>query len=245
MRKINYARAGVYMILNVVNNKCYVGSSYNVLGRLTAHEKNLMKNRHRNSKLQSAYNKYGKKSFQFLILQFVNKIENLLVREQYYIDYYDSCDFGYNLSPDATSTLGVKLSKITRKRMSESRSGELHHMYGKKHTQESIEKMKSSCVGRIPWNKGKTGIYSNEYRAKLSISHLGKTSGMKGKKHTEESKMKNRIAHTGKNNVLYMKERTEEEKLKMSEGQKRAWVKRRKNGKDIPWNKGLCLSNNQ
>lgn len=40
---------------------------------------------------------------------------------------------------------------------------------------------------RIPWNKGKTGIYSKEYREKISKSLIG-TKRHLGKKHTEETK---------------------------------------------------------
>ena len=37
------------------------------------------------------------------------------------------------------------------------------------------------CIGRIPWNKGLKGCYSEDYLKKLSDSHKGKTSGKKGK----------------------------------------------------------------
>ena len=46
--------------------------------------------------------------------------------------------------------------------------------------------------GRVPWNKGKTGIYSEETREKMSVNWFkkGDVSHNKGKKATEEEKKK-------------------------------------------------------
>lgn len=43
---------------------------------------------------------------------------------------------------------------------------------GKKRSQETIEKIRSSSKGRLPWNAGKP--WSEENRKKLSSSHMGK-----------------------------------------------------------------------
>ena len=60
---------------------------------------------------------------------------------------------------------------------------------GKHHSKESNKKNSESCKGRVPWNKGKKGIYSEEYLKKISESKKG-NKYMLGKKHTEESKQK-------------------------------------------------------
>ena len=54
--------------------------------------------------------------------------------------------------------LGRKLSKTTRKKMSERMSEKNHPMYGKKHTPESIQKMKLFQKGHptTNWKGGKT-----------------------------------------------------------------------------------------
>ena len=55
----------------------------------------------------------------------------------------------------------------------------------------------------VPWNKGKTGIYSEETKRKWSLARKGKkyapgrVSGMKGKKHKEASKKKTSLALKG------------------------------------------------
>jgi hypothetical protein len=43
-------------------------------------------------------------------------------------------------------------------------------------------------LGQIPWNKGKSNIYSKEYLKKLSESHIGKVGGMLGKTHSNKTK---------------------------------------------------------
>ena len=45
---------------------------------------------------------------------------------------------------------------------------------GKKFSKETKDKMRKAKIGYIPWNKGKTDIYSEEYRQKISNSLLNK-----------------------------------------------------------------------
>ena len=78
--------------------------------------------------------------------------------------------------------------------------------------------------GHIPWNKGKIGFYSKEYKEKLSKAH-------KGKKLSNEHKKK-----ISKNNCLYWlgKKRYKETKEKISKaltGKKLPEVIKRKIGK--------------
>jgi len=68
---------------------------------------------------------------------------------------------------------------------------------GKKRSQETKDKISKSKMGTIPWNKGKTGIYSKETLQKIA-NGARKNKNFKGKRHTAESNEKNRIAHLGK-----------------------------------------------
>lgn len=66
--------------------------------------------------MQNAWNKYGKEQFEFKILEYCF-IEELNEKEKYWIDYYQSCDMGYNIRIDPTSNRGIKWSDEHRKKM--------------------------------------------------------------------------------------------------------------------------------
>ncbi len=113
MKKIIKNRKGIYLITNVINKKQYVGSSINVYYRIQTHKCKLAKNKHKNPKLQNGYNKYGLSNFAFTILEFVDDINDLLKREQYYIDNLKPW---YNILPIAGNVLGLKHSNETIKK---------------------------------------------------------------------------------------------------------------------------------
>ena len=83
---------GVYKILNTVNNKPYIGSSVNIATRWGKHKSLLRYDKHENMKLQNAWNKYGEEAFVFLILEEC-EIDELLIREQYYLDQLGAQEF--------------------------------------------------------------------------------------------------------------------------------------------------------
>lgn len=93
-------KQGIYKIVNLVNNKIYIGSSSNLQGRKTDHFKLLKTNKHNNKYLQHSYNKYGKNNFEFTIIENVNDIKDLIKREQYWINKYNTLNkhYGYNIS---------------------------------------------------------------------------------------------------------------------------------------------------
>lgn len=96
---MNLEGPGIYMLLNIINNKCYIGSSKNVSKRIKDHYRELKNNTHCNNHLQSAYNKYGASKFVHIKLESVENIEDLIDREIYWIKLKDSlnAENGYNL----------------------------------------------------------------------------------------------------------------------------------------------------
>lgn len=88
---------GIYMILNKVNNKVYIGQSKNITKRISRHRCDLRKNIHKNKYLQLDFNKYGIDSFLFISLTPCT-VEQLNTLEQYYMICFESylTEFGYN-----------------------------------------------------------------------------------------------------------------------------------------------------
>ena len=151
--------SGIYKITNIINNKVYIGSAFNLHNRIYIHCYLLRRNEHHNPHLQSAWNKYSESSFEFNVIEICNR-DDLLTREQFWLDEYKSYDnkYGYNICKIAGNTSGRRFSEETKQKMresrlgskaseeakikmSKSRTGERNGMYGKNHTEESKKKM--------------------------------------------------------------------------------------------------------
>lgn len=124
-----------------------------------------------------AIQKYGWDNFKHEILNTGLTKAEAELKEIELIAYYNSnnVNFGYNMSIGGESgSKGYKYTEEQRKRLSENRKGEKNGMYGKRHTEDSIEK------GRI-----------KHLRENLSSDTIYKMSiAKKGKKRSKESIMK-------------------------------------------------------
>ena len=90
---------GIYKIMNLIDEKIYIGSSVNLLKRESKHFWMLKNNIHDNNHLQNSFNKSGVKNFKFEIIEECD--ENLLIeKENYYITHYKSnnSEYGFNLA---------------------------------------------------------------------------------------------------------------------------------------------------
>ena len=85
---------------------------------------------------------------------------------------------------------------------------------------EFSKALSNKLKGRIPWNKGKHGIYSEETINSNRKKHLGKTPWMKGKQHSAETREKMKTRWT-----------SEERKRKLKERVKLQWAKVKAAGK--------------
>lgn len=109
--------SGIYCIINIKNSKKYIGSSKNIRQRLWSHRAELRHNKHENSHLQNAWNKYGEHNFDYYILE---KCEEslLLEKEQFYIDTINP---EYNMNKETQRPPCTKESRIkqsnTRKKL--------------------------------------------------------------------------------------------------------------------------------
>lgn len=199
---------GIYYIKNTKNNKQYIGSSKNIENRFQTHKYNLNKNKHGNIILQRAWNKYGKDSFEFGILEIISNINNLLKIEQKYLDklpnLYNIADAGggdtLSKHPERNKiiskikkTLIEKNSKLTKEERKEkwSKPGIKNGMFGRTHTDEVKKKL--SEIGKKR-GKGKNhpcyGMkMTKEQKKKMSDfakTRTGEKNSFYGKTHSKE-----------------------------------------------------------
>lgn len=134
----------------IVTDKWYIGQTIDEQGRFKRHIDDAI-NKKDNIHFHRALRKYGLDNWVYCILESNILKVNLNLKEQEWIEYYDSFYNGYNL------TLGGRKNTIF--------------------SEESRRKLSKSHKGKKTWNSGKTNIYSNETRRKMSESHKGKPCG--------------------------------------------------------------------
>ena len=151
-------KSGVYCIKNLVNGKKYIGSSINVFKRKNRHFSELKNLKHKNIKLQRSFNKHGRDNFIFYVIELVEDKNNLIIREQYYINKEKP---EYNINLIANSSLGVKRSEETKEKVRLANLGLKHP--------EWRNKIKSKAQGGDKhWTKTKK--FSDESKNKMSES---------------------------------------------------------------------------
>lgn len=91
---------GIYKITNIKTNQCYIGQSVDLRNRLRDHIKAGLGINSSNNKFYSELKTLGPEAFMYEIIEECPRIA-LNERERYWIDFYDSTNFGYN------TTLGV------------------------------------------------------------------------------------------------------------------------------------------
>jgi group I intron endonuclease len=101
---------GIYKISNILDDRKYIGSAKSIHRRWTEHKSTLIGNYHDNQKIQNWVNKY---SINYLIFEIMETCveEELLVREQHYLDTIIDWKRDWNICKVAGNTLGVKCSE--------------------------------------------------------------------------------------------------------------------------------------
>lgn len=191
---------GIYKISNLVNDKIYIGSSMDVDKRIKRHYNELRKDKHYNEYLQRAWNKYGEINFVYDILEILENKNDLIHKEQYYIDKYKSYNilYGYNLCPKAYVSLGYKHTEDVRNKMSVDRkkNGYKYARYGKNHWKfgktisDEQKKILTESRANIDWEKSKLAKLRNVdvikirelfITKKYTYKNLGKEFGVSDK----------------------------------------------------------------
>lgn len=180
---------GVYQIKNIVNGKIYIGSASSKFGfnsRWSRHVFDLKNGKHHSKHLQSSWDKYGSDKFKFEILEYVEDINLIILKEQEYLDLYQTYlpNKGYNILEKANSSIGYKHSDKSKTKMSSSHKNKIlteehknkisESNKGKKHSKETKKKMSKWQIGKV---------LSEETKKKISKSLIGLLCGEKNGNH--------------------------------------------------------------
>lgn len=131
-------KSGIYIIRNLKSKKVYIGQSIDVKRRIGYHKSHLLSGTHANDYLQKSFNADGENNFKFEILEEceINKLDE---REIYWIRHFES-DIrknGYNIES------GGHLGHTWNDDAKERRSGKGNPMYGKKHSKQFVERIRT------------------------------------------------------------------------------------------------------
>lgn len=173
-------KMGIYKIINVVNNKFYLGSAVNFSRRKARHFSELRHNKHNNRWLQASWNKYGETSFVFAIVEEVQDKALLLEVENRWLKEHVGKDYCYNIGVDATAPMlgmsGEDSPTWGYKHTPETIAVITSASTGRKHSPEDIEKIRQHWIGKPK---------SASTRAKISATLSGQGNYWYGKKRPE------------------------------------------------------------
>lgn len=143
---MNNIMIGIYTITNIKNKKVYVGSTTTSFDqRFKEHQRKLNLGKHSNYRLQKDWNKYGKSSFKFEILEIVES-DICFAIEQYWINTINP---NYNLlRVVGNGTRGYKHTKKSKINMSISSGGKPFEVW-KDNTLIKIYNTQNECCEEL------------------------------------------------------------------------------------------------
>lgn len=160
---------GIYLWINVKNNKKYVGQSSNLRNRYLSFLR--FDQCYAGSRINNARKKYNNERYwKYEVLEYCTEQE-LDEREMYYINLYNSINNGYNLSNGGKTNRGFKWSEEQK----DKKRGKNHPLYGKPAYNKGI-----------PMTKEQKHLISKRQKEYYE-THDG---FFKGKHHNDETKKK-------------------------------------------------------
>ena len=221
----------IYKIINLVNDKFYVGSTINKKVRFRQHRKLLRGNRHHCKHLQAAWNKYGEAKFNFVVIEEVSSNLSLQEVEDCYLKEHVGKEYCYNSGyrsdapwrhapAEATPNFGRTMKEEQKEKISTALKEFYaedyfnHPRVGKSHSEETRAKISAKVQTSLAEGRGGKFIPSAETRQKMSDALKGNQSA-KGYKRTDAEREAIRQRTLGNQNWLG-KKHTEESRAKMS-----------------------------
>jgi group I intron endonuclease len=120
MLKWNSTTSGIYVWINKINNKMYVGRANNLYRRVYEEKRAFKNGKHENlKKLFNAVNKYGIQNFNVHQLILVADKSKLINLEECFIAYYNTKHNGYNCTYGGDGCCGHIVSEEQKKKQKE------------------------------------------------------------------------------------------------------------------------------
>lgn len=200
--------SGIYLIANLTTHRVYIGSAVDTYTRLCVHLSKLRSNTHHSAKLQNSWNKHGPGTFVCAVIEVVANPLHLANREQYWIDKLDSAKGGYNVLPNARTTIGAKLSEDTKRKIGLSNSGRVRspeHVarmsevrIGARHSDQTKEKLRIASTGKRQSEEVKALLRAKATGRKQSPETIEKrVSKLRGRKLSAEHIAKSAASRLG------------------------------------------------
>ena len=189
---------GIYRIKNLVNEKCYYGSSKNIQKRWKTHLNQLRNKKHINCILQRAWDKYGEDNFVFEIVEKC-ELENIFEVEQKYIDTCGDYNIGLKASGGDNLTKNPNKNEII---------GKITDSMRKRYSLMTSEQKKE--IFSLPMDKNpnwKGGVTYKYCECGVRIKPINNSC----------NKCRNK---SGENNPFFGKQHSDEIKKKLSESKK-------------------------
>lgn len=146
---------GIYYIRCTYNKKVYIGSSINIEQRIKKHLWKLKNNKHENVYFQNIYNKYG---YDSLKMGVVELCDNLLEKEQYYIN-------------NNQNLINIVVRDVTRPSINQEIKDKISKTLKEKYKKGLIKNNSGEFKkGMKPWNTGKKYKSTNHLKVPKTIT---------------------------------------------------------------------------
>jgi group I intron endonuclease len=192
---LKHSPGGIYAISIVDDHRVYIGQSVSTKGineRIKDQRHALRRGKHHNAHLQSAFEKYGEDAFEAYVVEACDD-DALDEREIYWIRLFHAYNAhgGFNICEGGEwSGVGHPSKRPeVRAKISAAISGENNHFFGKKHSDETRQRMRAIKLGKR---------LSDEHKARISAAVSGANHPSFGKKISDETRQRISAAHAGK-----------------------------------------------
>lgn len=146
-KEIYKDKFGIYGIINVISGDVYVGQTRQKFEKRYWHHQWKLKDKtHDNKHLQKAYDVYGDEYFTFMVIKVVDDMDDLDNLEIKYINIYRGLNHCYNMIDGGGGRSGLPLSEKHKRKIGEKNK---INMTGRKHSEETKNKMSNSKKGKI------------------------------------------------------------------------------------------------